>query len=284
MINDSSYKLSFIFAIAIHALLILFLIVKVTTSKHSVALGYAGSIINATAINERDLTGKKQLNRPSSPKQVQLPVQIPVPIKAPIQPVEKTPAPIKPQIPIKEVKKPKPEVKKEQLQTLLQKNLLAEQTKEIAELKKEQQKHKTAIVKQKQQQQMQKMLQDQIAAEQQELTESSEEVTEAGDGGSQGGQLQGGEVDKIKQAIASEWNVPEGAAGVDFCQVLIQLAPGGRVMDVQIVKSSGNVALERSAKAAVLKASPLPVPEDVGLFDKVRNIKLMFNPEGIVGN
>lgn len=256
MTKDYSYKLSFIFAISIHVLLIIFLLIKFTTSKKSTAaFSHANKIINATAISERDFNNQmsKPLVNQHLPKQ------------------EKAPTPVMKTQPLE----------KERLQTLLQKNLLVEQAREIAELKKEQKKRKEAVTKQKQQQQMQKMLQDQIAAEQKEFV-GSEQVVDAKVAG--GGGPVGEEVDKIKQAISSQWNVPEGVAGGDFCQLLIQLAPGGVVLDTRTLKSSGNLALERSAQAAVLKASPLPVPEDAGLFDNIRNIKLMFRPEGIVGN
>lgn len=260
MTNDSSYKSSFIFAASIHALLIVLLLVKFTTTKSTSAFSHTSKIINATAISERDFAS--QMSKPVVQQQQTPPKQ------------EKAPVPV--------IKQPVAE--KEQLQTLLQKNLLIEQAREVAELKKEQQKQKEAVAKQKQKQRMQKMqkmLQEQIAAEQKELV-SNENVVEAKNVA--GGGPQGEEVDKIKQAISSQWNVPEGVAGGDFCQLLIQLAPGGVVLDTRILKSSGNLALERSAEAAVSKASPLPVPEDAGLFDRIRSIKLMFRPEGIVGN
>ncbi|HBS52209.1 MAG TPA: cell envelope integrity protein TolA [Coxiellaceae bacterium] len=97
-----------------------------------------------------------------------------------------------------------------------------------------------------------------------------------------------GEVDKYKalilQAISSQWIIPEGVDSKSVCRLLINVAPGGVVLNVQLVSSSGNLALDRSAQAAVLKASPLPVPEDVSLFDRVRTINLTVRPEGMVGN
>jgi colicin import membrane protein len=57
------------------------------------------------------------------------------------------------------------------------------------------------------------------------------------------------------------------------------MLPGGEVADVRIVQSSGNEIFDRQAEAAVKKASPLPVPADPRLFEKVREINFIFAPE-----
>jgi len=46
------------------------------------------------------------------------------------------------------------------------------------------------------------------------------------------------------------------------------------------VRSSGNVALDRSAEQAVWKAGKLPVPDDLMLFEKnFRQFNFLFRPE-----
>jgi len=91
------------------------------------------------------------------------------------------------------------------------------------------------------------------------------------------------EVDKytylIQQAISRRWIVPEAASSELTCQLLIRLAPGGTVLDVQLARTSGNSLLDRSARAAVYKASPLPVPSDAEVFDKFRVLRLTVHPE-----
>lgn len=293
MIDNGSYKISLIFAISFHVVLILFLLVKFTTSKSVVAFSATNNFINATAINERDFDdqmNKKMVNQKTAPKQEEkaLPETVKQEEKVPSE-IAKTQ-----QIPEKVITIKKPVIKKEQLQSILQKNLLMEQAKEIAELKKERQKYKKNINKQRQQE-IQKNLRDQILAEQKQLAREQSQAKARAQAQAQaqaqeqahGHRLQG-EVDKYKalilQAISSQWIIPEGVDSKSVCRLLINVAPGGVVLNVQLVSSSGNLALDRSAQAAVLKASPLPVPEDVSLFDRVRTINLTVRPEGMVGN
>lgn len=92
-----------------------------------------------------------------------------------------------------------------------------------------------------------------------------------------------GEINKFKalilQSISENWIVPVQANKKLHCELLIRLAPSGLVLDVQITKSSGDKALDRSARAAVLKASPLPVPKDEKAFEPFRQFSLTVTPE-----
>jgi colicin import membrane protein len=95
-----------------------------------------------------------------------------------------------------------------------------------------------------------------------------------------------GEVDKYKaliiQSIAQYWIVFDNItdSGI-YCQLLVRVAPGGEVLSVVLVRSSGNPVLDRSAQTAVWKASPLPVPSDPALFDTFRELNLTARPKGI---
>ncbi|CAL7963789.1 periplasmic protein TonB [Gammaproteobacteria bacterium] len=249
--SDYTYKVGFVFAMMLHVVLVLFLLVKFTTSR-PIALKSASTFINATAISEHDLsnqavTKKEEVAKPLPPQPVVKP-----------QPVA---ANIKPQI-------------KQQVKDALQKNLLMEQAREMAELKKERQIYQKNIAKKEQQQKMQKLLQEQAKTEQKELAAEQASVQ--------------GEVDKyavmIKQAVSSQWIKPDEVDANAFVWLLVTIAPGGVVLNVQVSSSSNNAALDRSAQAAVSKASPLPVPEDPVLFDRFRAIKLKFNSQGIVGS
>ena len=92
-----------------------------------------------------------------------------------------------------------------------------------------------------------------------------------------------GEVDKYKalvlQAVGRQWIVPETSSKELSTKLLIRLAAGGMVLDVKLVNSSGDEALDRSAIAAVYKASPLPVPEDATTFEQFRELNLTVRPE-----
>jgi colicin import membrane protein len=60
----------------------------------------------------------------------------------------------------------------------------------------------------------------------------------------------------------------------------VNLDPFGQVLSVRVVRSSGNAQFDRSAEAAVQKASPLPVPQDVMIFNSTfRTFNFEFNPE-----
>lgn len=105
--------------------------------------------------------------------------------------------------------------------------------------------------------------------------------------GTQNRQAQG-EVNKYKalilQAISEHWIIPTQANKSLYCELMIRLAPGGTVLDVQITKTSGDPSLDSSARAAVMKASPLPVPNDSAAFDSFREFVLKVKPENILGN
>lgn len=97
-----------------------------------------------------------------------------------------------------------------------------------------------------------------------------------------------GEVNKYKaliiQAISENWIIPSQANKRLYCELMIRVAPGGMVLDVQITKSSGDPSLDSSARAAVLKSSPLPVPSDPKAFDAFRQFVLKVKPENVLAS
>ncbi len=94
-----------------------------------------------------------------------------------------------------------------------------------------------------------------------------------------------GEVNKYKalilQAISQNWLLPGHVDKTLYAELLIRVAPGGIVLDVQLMKSSGNEGMDRSAQAAVFKASPLPVPSDATAFEPFRQFVLKVRPQAI---
>ena len=53
---------------------------------------------------------------------------------------------------------------------------------------------------------------------------------------------------------------------------------GGKIIEANIVESSGNELFDQRAEKAVYSASPLPVPTDEKLFNKMRAIRITFDP------
>jgi colicin import membrane protein len=87
----------------------------------------------------------------------------------------------------------------------------------------------------------------------------------------------------ILAAISQQWVVPASLDKNLSCKLLISLAPGGKVLQVKLIRSSGNSLLDRSAQLAVLKASPLPVPKNTGFFKQFKQLQLTVRPEDFSG-
>ena len=62
----------------------------------------------------------------------------------------------------------------------------------------------------------------------------------------------------ITNRIEMNWSRPPSARNGMNCILSIQLVPTGKVIDVKVVKSSGNSAFDRSAEQAVKKSGALP--------------------------
>ena len=88
---------------------------------------------------------------------------------------------------------------------------------------------------------------------------------------------------RIIHAISQEWILPERVDSRLSSQFRIRLSPDGRVLEVSLIRSSGDPVLDRSAQSAIYKASPLPVPQDAELFKVFRDISLTVRPENIQG-
>ncbi len=88
--------------------------------------------------------------------------------------------------------------------------------------------------------------------------------------------------DANRRLVARYWSRPPNARSGMEVTVQIQLVPGGEVIDVLVLQSSGNAAFDRSAINAIRSAARLPVPEDQRLFDKsFRRFKMRFRPEDL---
>lgn len=130
--------------------------------------------------------------------------------------------------------------------------------------------------------------QAQLALKQQQDAEKAQEKAhiEAANRARQAG-IQAGIIDKYKAlilgAISQEWILPEQVNKSLSSRFTIRLAPNGAVLNVQLTRSSGDAVLDRSAQAAIYKASPLPVPAEPGLFNLFREISLTVRPEHVRG-
>jgi colicin import membrane protein len=81
-------------------------------------------------------------------------------------------------------------------------------------------------------------------------------------------------VSKIRRNIVMPPDVAEDARA----EFSVTLLPGGTVLSARLTKSSGNAAYDNAVERAILKSQPLPLPADAALFNKFREMKLVFKP------
>ncbi len=81
---------------------------------------------------------------------------------------------------------------------------------------------------------------------------------------------------KIRRNIVG---IPPDLAVDAKAEFKVTMLPGGMVMDVQLVKSSGNRAYDDAAERAIYKAQPLPMPTEVGLQKLFRELRLTIRPQ-----
>lgn len=316
MRQNPYYRSPLILSIVLHVFVFAALLWHFTSNKPTPFLGKQSekNIISAVAVNPQPINrpAPKPTPAPTPPAPKAKPVEMPKPEPVPPKPEPvksvalPTPKPeIKPQpkpteTPVKKLEEPKPVVvkKKPEVNKVdFAKALQAQQAAELAAEKKKVEKAKeqerkkaeaAKLAKQKELEKQKKLAQEQLmhaeqnalqrelANEQQALKAANAETTQ---------QIQS-EIDKYKamvvQAIAQNWIVPTGVDRSLSCELLIRVGPGGTVLSVQIARSSGDPGLDNSARTAVNKASPLPVPKDAELFDHFRQLRLTVKPENLV--
>lgn len=89
---------------------------------------------------------------------------------------------------------------------------------------------------------------------------------------------------RILMSIGSQWLIPEGIDPTISCVFTLDVTPAGVVSHAQLIRSSGNAALDRAAETAIYKASPLPVPKDPAVFAPFRHFTLKMTPQDIAHN
>jgi len=89
-------------------------------------------------------------------------------------------------------------------------------------------------------------------------------------------------VAQIQREIVQNWSRPPSARNGMEALLKVHLVPTGEVVDVALVKSSGNDAFDRSAVLAVQKAGRFMVPSDSSQFERnFRQFEVLFRPEDL---
>ncbi|HEX9396667.1 MAG TPA: cell envelope integrity protein TolA [Burkholderiales bacterium] len=82
--------------------------------------------------------------------------------------------------------------------------------------------------------------------------------------------------DKIRAKIRGNIILPPGIVGNPEALFDVTQLPTGEILNVVKRKSSGHAGYDEAVERAILKSSPLPKPEQAGLFR--RELKLKFRP------
>lgn len=89
---------------------------------------------------------------------------------------------------------------------------------------------------------------------------------------------------RIRSAVENNWVRPPGAHSGMEAHLLIHLVPTGEVVQVSVVRSSGDSAFDRSAEAAVRRVGRFPEVQDLParVFEQnFRRFRLEFRPEDL---
>jgi colicin import membrane protein len=82
--------------------------------------------------------------------------------------------------------------------------------------------------------------------------------------------------DRIRAKIRGNIMLPQDLKGNPSAIFEVAQLPTGEVISTRLVKSSGHIGYDTAVERAILKSSPLPRPDDPGLFE--RNLRLIFCP------
>jgi colicin import membrane protein len=91
--------------------------------------------------------------------------------------------------------------------------------------------------------------------------------------------LVGSYQDKIRAKIRRNIVMPPDVPASAKAEFKVTLLPGGDVLEVELIRSSGHTAYDNAAERAIYKAQPLPVPTEEGLQKMFRELKLTIRPE-----
>jgi colicin import membrane protein len=172
--------------------------------------------------------------------------------------------------------------KLEKQKAIEQQKKLEDEKKKAAELAKEkQQAEKAREIKEKEKQLLEKLKQ----MEQQQALALQRAALEAEQLSQQQAfqQYELTEVERfmalIKQRIENLWRIPPKSEGLTIT-LRIRLLPNGELSSVDVIKSSGSTAFDRSAILAAKSVTRYPVPEDGRVFEKnFRQFSMAFRPE-----
>lgn len=259
----------FFFSVLLHIILLTVLVV-------SFEFNSAMPVVNNS---DKEVIEAIVMDAPSPKKIIQKPLPEPPMLPKPVAPSEAVKPAKTEAVPPKKIETIAiPDKNQKKLrEELLQKELLADMQKQHEKQQKFIQQKKLQAEFEKEMKSLKaKAIQNQLQQEQKRIA------------GAARSQRSKGIVDKYKalilQTISQHWLIPPNVDKKRSAELLVRVAPGGVVLDVQLTKSSGDDALDKSARAAVFKSSPLPVPSDSESFEPFRQFVLKVKPENVLAS
>lgn len=219
----------------------------------------------------------------------------PKPVDAP-KPEPKEPEPVKLEPPKPEPKPqpPKPDVEKQkqiEKQKLLEKERASLEQKKLDEQKKlaEQKKKESERRRIEAEELQRKQRQEELARKQQQEKAELAKAMAAEDNAMAAERDQEAVASfagLIQRDIQNNWSRPPSARIGMHVVLLIQLIPSGDVINVSVLKSSGNDAFDRSAQDAVRRVGKFPYLKELDKTPQVfernfRRLQLDFSPEDL---
>lgn len=83
---------------------------------------------------------------------------------------------------------------------------------------------------------------------------------------------------RIRDAIRDKVTLPPGIDGNPQAEFEVKLLKNGTVAAVRLTRSSGAPAYDRAVERAIELAQPLPIPDDMEIFQQMRDLRLLFRP------
>lgn len=218
----------------------------------------------------------------SEPKEIKRPnfVQAKL-VKLDAQTKPKEPAKDKPNVvDLTQKRKEKERLEKlaEQKKQQALKQKVEEQKKAEAEKKRKEQERKANEAAEKQRQEQMRQQKEREALAQAKAVEQAQQLEASY------AQTAQSYMGAIAQRIENNWSRPPSARSDMSCELLIKLVPTGRVINVDVTKSSGNSLFDRSAVQAVNKAEQFPEIKNMpsAVFERYyRELTLVFKPQDL---
>ncbi|ASP39460.1 protein TolA [Bacterioplanes sanyensis] len=158
-----------------------------------------------------------------------------------------------------------------------QRDAEAAKKREQAQRREQQRQQQQRLEEQRRQQQL---AEEQALLEQRQREQALQQRLQAEAAAAADAQAAATHTDLIRAQIEAAWRYPPAVQKNQQVTLRLTLVPTGEVVQVEVVESSGNRALDRSVEQAVLRASPLPVPDNIRVFERqFRSFTMKFRPE-----